>query len=155
MNCNIVEHDRFGDGSDEICYDGRSELYRVNRKSLTALRYRDEILGPIVRPFLVLWMTMLPLCKTIPDLILLMWYRTTLNRNLSRILTGHPVHQIFPLVSWVMCVALVVSIPDFCPLSYFIAKNTCWTLFIGWFRVVLTHHEVFIGWFRHYEVFMN
>ena len=35
-----------------ICYDGRIELYRADRGSLTALRYRDEILDPIVRPFL-------------------------------------------------------------------------------------------------------
>ena len=37
---------------DGICYDGRTELYRINVGSLTALRYRDEILDPIVRPFL-------------------------------------------------------------------------------------------------------
>ena len=63
VNCNIVEHDRFGDGSvmfwGGICYDGRTELYRVDRGSLTALRYRDEILDPIVRPFLGAWVTML------------------------------------------------------------------------------------------------
>ena len=56
MDCNIVENDRFGGGSvmfwGGICYDGRTELYRVNGGSLTALRYRDEILDPIVRPFL-------------------------------------------------------------------------------------------------------
>ena len=41
MDCNIVEHDRFGGGSimfwGGICYDGRTELYRVERGSLTAL----------------------------------------------------------------------------------------------------------------------
>ena len=56
MDSNIVEHDRFGGGSIVfwcgICYDRRTELYRVDRGSLTALRYRDEILDPIVRPFL-------------------------------------------------------------------------------------------------------
>ena len=56
MDCNIVEHDRFGGGSvmfwGGICYDGRTELYRVVRGSLTALRYKDDILDPIVRPFL-------------------------------------------------------------------------------------------------------
>ena len=35
-----------------ICYDGRTELYMVDIGSLTALRYRDDILDPIVRPFL-------------------------------------------------------------------------------------------------------
>ena len=56
MDCNIVEHDRFGGGSvmfwDGICYEGRTELYRINGGILTALWYRDEILDPIVRPFL-------------------------------------------------------------------------------------------------------
>ena len=56
MDCNIVEHDRFGGGSVmfgvEICYNGRTELSRVDRGSLTALKYRDEILDSIVRPFL-------------------------------------------------------------------------------------------------------
>ena len=56
VDCNIVVHDRFGGGSvmfwDGICYDGRTELYRVVRESLTALRYKDDILDPIVRPFL-------------------------------------------------------------------------------------------------------
>ena len=37
---------------DGICYDGCTELYRFDRGNLTALRYRDEILDPIVRPFL-------------------------------------------------------------------------------------------------------
>ena len=56
VDCNIVEHDRFGSGSvmfwGGICYNGRTDLYRVDRGSLTALKYRDEILDPIVRPFL-------------------------------------------------------------------------------------------------------
>ena len=56
VDCNIVERDRFGGGSvmfwGGICYDGRTELYRVERGSLTALRCRDKILDPIVRPFL-------------------------------------------------------------------------------------------------------
>ena len=56
MDCNIVEHDMFGGGSvmfrGGICYDRRTELYRGDRGSLTALKYRDEILDPIVRPFL-------------------------------------------------------------------------------------------------------
>ena len=56
VDCNIVEHDMFGGGSvmfrGGICYDRRTELYRGDRGSLTALKYRDEILDPIVRPFL-------------------------------------------------------------------------------------------------------
>ena len=56
MDCNIVEHDRFGGGSvmfwGWICYDGGMEFYRVGGGSLTALRYRDQILDPIVEPFL-------------------------------------------------------------------------------------------------------
>ena len=35
-----------------ICYDRRTELDRVNGGSLQAIRYRNEILDPIVRPFL-------------------------------------------------------------------------------------------------------
>ena len=61
----------------------------------------------------------------------------------------------FPICILGQVWCLIVSIPDVCPLSYFIAKNPCGTLFIDWFRVVLTHHGVFIGWSRHYEVFMN
>ena len=56
MECNLVEHDRLGGGSvmfrGGICYDRRTELYRVDRGSLTTLRYKDEILDSIVRPFL-------------------------------------------------------------------------------------------------------
>ena len=37
---------------DGICYGRRTELNRVDGGSLTALRYRDEILDPIERPFL-------------------------------------------------------------------------------------------------------
>ena len=33
-------------------YNGRREFYRVDIGNITALRYRDEILAPIVRPFL-------------------------------------------------------------------------------------------------------
>ena len=32
-------------------YEDRTDLYLINRGTLTALRYRDEILEPIVRPF--------------------------------------------------------------------------------------------------------
>lgn len=55
-DCNIVEYDRFGGGSimywGGISFDGRTDLYRVGGGSLTALRYRDEIVDPIVRPYL-------------------------------------------------------------------------------------------------------
>ena len=55
MDCNIVDHDKFSGGSvmiwNGICYDGCKELYRVDRGSLTSLRYRNEILYPIGRPF--------------------------------------------------------------------------------------------------------
>ena len=55
MDCNIVEHDRFiGDSVmfwGGICYDGRTELFRVERGSLTALGYLKEIRNPILRPF--------------------------------------------------------------------------------------------------------
>ena len=54
MECNIDEHDRLADGSvmfwGGICYDRRTELYRIYRG--TTLRYRAKILDPIVRPFL-------------------------------------------------------------------------------------------------------
>ena len=56
VDCNIVEHNRFAGDSvmfwGGIYYDGRTELYRVDRESQTALRYRDELQDPIVRPFL-------------------------------------------------------------------------------------------------------
>ena len=35
-----------------VCYDRRTELDRVNGGSLQAIRYRNEILDPIVRSFL-------------------------------------------------------------------------------------------------------
>jgi transposase len=54
-NCNVVEHDRFGGGSvmvwGGISLDGSTDLYVIRNGSLNAVRYRDEILDPIVRPF--------------------------------------------------------------------------------------------------------
>ena len=35
-----------------ICSKGHTDFYRVARGSLTTLRYRDDILDPIVRSFL-------------------------------------------------------------------------------------------------------
>ena len=52
---NIVEHDRFGGGSvmvwGGISLDGHTDLHVLQGGTLTAVRYRDEILGPIVRPY--------------------------------------------------------------------------------------------------------
>ena len=53
--CNIVQHDRFGGGSvmvwGGISLEGRTGLHVLNQGTLTAVRYRDEILRPIVRPY--------------------------------------------------------------------------------------------------------
>ena len=53
--CNIVQHDRVGGGSvmvwGGISMEGRTDLYRLENGSLTAIRYRDEILEPMVRPY--------------------------------------------------------------------------------------------------------
>ena len=54
-NCNIVEVDRYGGGSvmvwAGISLDGRTDLYVFPRGGITAVRYRDEVLEPIVRPY--------------------------------------------------------------------------------------------------------
>ena len=54
-DCNIVETDRYGAGSVMVwggfSYEGRTDLYVINGCTLTALRYWDEILNPIVRTF--------------------------------------------------------------------------------------------------------
>ena len=53
--CNILQHDRFGGGSvmvwGGISLEGRTDLYVLGRGTMTAIRYRDEILRPIVRPY--------------------------------------------------------------------------------------------------------
>ena len=53
--CTFVETDRFGGGSfmvlGGICLRGRMELHIMAAGTLTAVRYPDEILDPIVRPF--------------------------------------------------------------------------------------------------------
>ncbi|KAL0154165.1 hypothetical protein M9458_050523 [Cirrhinus mrigala] len=53
--CNILQHDRFGSGSvmvwGGISLEGRTALHVLARGSLTAVRYRDEILRPLVRPY--------------------------------------------------------------------------------------------------------
>ena len=52
-NCCVAEHDRFGGGSvmvwGGISYDGSTDLYVIRNGSLTGIRYRDEILAPIIR----------------------------------------------------------------------------------------------------------
>ncbi|MCJ8746846.1 hypothetical protein PDJAM_G00146480 [Pangasius djambal] len=49
------QHDRFGGGSvmvwGGISMEEHTDLYRLDNGTLTAIRYRDEILGPIVRPY--------------------------------------------------------------------------------------------------------
>ncbi|KAL0163405.1 hypothetical protein M9458_042801, partial [Cirrhinus mrigala] len=53
--CNVLQHDRFGSGSvmvwGGISLEGRTALHVLTRGSLTAIRYRDEILRPLVRPY--------------------------------------------------------------------------------------------------------
>ncbi|KAL0151962.1 hypothetical protein M9458_052738 [Cirrhinus mrigala] len=63
--CNILQHDRFGSGSvmhdrfesgsvmvwGSISLEGHTALHVLARGSLTAIRYRDEILRPLVRPY--------------------------------------------------------------------------------------------------------
>ncbi len=50
-----VENSRFGGGSVMvwvgISMEGRTDLYRLDNGTLTAIRYRDKILGAIVRPY--------------------------------------------------------------------------------------------------------
>ena len=51
----VYESDRFGGGSDmvwaEICHDGRTQL-KIVEGTLNVVKYRDDILDPIVLPFL-------------------------------------------------------------------------------------------------------
>ena len=53
----MAEHDRFGGGSvmvwGDISYDGSTDPYVIRNGSLTGIRYRDEILAPIIRLKLV------------------------------------------------------------------------------------------------------
>ncbi|KAI4896781.1 hypothetical protein NFI96_020094, partial [Prochilodus magdalenae] len=53
--CNIIQHDWFGGGSvmvwGGISMEGRTDLYRLDNGTLTAIRHRDEILGPVIRPY--------------------------------------------------------------------------------------------------------
>ncbi|KAI4883430.1 hypothetical protein NFI96_029838, partial [Prochilodus magdalenae] len=53
--CNILQHDRFGSGAvmvwGGISLEGHTALHVLARGSLTAIRDRDEILRPLVRPY--------------------------------------------------------------------------------------------------------
>ncbi|KAI4881786.1 hypothetical protein NFI96_011480 [Prochilodus magdalenae] len=53
--CNIIQHDWFGGGSvmvwGGISLEGRTDLYRLDNSTLTGIRYQDEILGPVARPY--------------------------------------------------------------------------------------------------------
>uniref|UniRef100_A0A8C4X2W4 Tc1-like transposase DDE domain-containing protein n=1 Tax=Erpetoichthys calabaricus TaxID=27687 RepID=A0A8C4X2W4_ERPCA len=53
--CNIIQYDWFGGGSVKvwggISMEGSTDLYRLDNGTLTAIRYRDEIFGPTVRPY--------------------------------------------------------------------------------------------------------
>ena len=52
---NIVEYDRYDGGSmmvwDGIYLDGRTDIVVIDGGALTAVRYQDEVLEPLVRPF--------------------------------------------------------------------------------------------------------
>ena len=54
-DCNIVEVDRYGGGSvmvwAGVSLFGRTDLYVFARGGITAVRYRNDILEPIVRPY--------------------------------------------------------------------------------------------------------
>lgn len=54
-DCNIVEVDGYGGGSvmvwGGVSLDGRTDLHVFARGGITAVRYRNEILEPIVRPY--------------------------------------------------------------------------------------------------------
>ncbi len=53
--CNIMKYDRYGGGSvmvwGGIVLDGCTDLKVTDRDALTAVRYRYDVLQPIVRPF--------------------------------------------------------------------------------------------------------
>ncbi len=69
---NIVEYDRYGSGSvmvwGAICLDGRTDLVVIDGGVLTAVRYWDEVLEPVVRPFAGALGQDFVLCMTMPNL---------------------------------------------------------------------------------------
>ncbi len=52
--CNIMENDRYGWGSvmvwKGVSINGRTDIHVLDRGTMTA-QYREEVLGPIVRPY--------------------------------------------------------------------------------------------------------
>jgi hypothetical protein len=52
---NIAQHDRYGGGSimiwGGISMQGKTDLHVFQNSTVTGVRYRDEILHPIVRPY--------------------------------------------------------------------------------------------------------
>jgi len=54
-DCNVVEYDRYGGGSvmvwGSICLNGHTDLIVLDRGSITGMRYVEEVLHPVVRPF--------------------------------------------------------------------------------------------------------
>ncbi len=73
--CNIVQHDQFGGGSvmvwGGISMEGRTDLYRLDNGTLTAIRYRDEMksFDPLSDPTLVQWVLGSSWCMTMPGLM--------------------------------------------------------------------------------------
>ena len=71
--CNIVQHDRFGGGSvmvwEGISMEEHRDLYRLDNGTLTAIRYRDGILGPVVRPYAGALGPCSSWCTTMPGLM--------------------------------------------------------------------------------------
>ncbi|KAI4904717.1 hypothetical protein NFI96_023993 [Prochilodus magdalenae] len=67
--CNITQHDWFGGASvmvwGGISLEGRTDLYRLDTDTLTAIGYQDEILGPLVRPY-VQWVLVPPGAQQCP-----------------------------------------------------------------------------------------
>ena len=52
-----------------ISMEGRTDFYRLDNGTLTATRYQDEILGPIVGPALVQWVLGFSWRTTMPCLM--------------------------------------------------------------------------------------
>ena len=87
--------DRFGGGSvivwGGISLGGRTALHMLARCSLTAIRYRDEILRPLVR---LVWFALgSSYCKTMLDLMWLECVSSSCKRKALMLWTGPPVPQ--------------------------------------------------------------
>ncbi len=58
-----------------VSIDGRTDLHVLDRGRVTARRYRDEVLGPIVRPYAGAvgeWFLLVPF-HTLPGYVQLVW----------------------------------------------------------------------------------